>query len=486
MSENGVDIDRKLLEAKRLFVEASQQNLLHFTYYTMPNFKPADFHCRYYALLTKFARGEIKKMMIFMPPQHGKSEGSTRRLPSFLLGINPNLRIAIISYNSPKARKFNREIQRIIDTPEYQEIFPNTRLNRSNVVNNAKGNWVRNADEFEIINHEGGLKAVGVGGPLTGDPVDVLIMDDIYKDAATAWSPIYREKVNDWYDTVAETRLHNESQQLIVFTRWHEDDLAGRLIKEQGEYNEDNPNGWVICVFPAIKEGAPTEHDPRQEGEPLWSERHSLEKLLAAQKRSPYVFQSLYQQNPQPKEGLLYTNFKEYECLPVYRKQQRKNYTDTADTGADYLCSIDYIETEVGLYVLDVLYTQKPIEYTQVAQAKMMDKDRIEVSNIESNNGGRPYALKVEENLRVMGNHKCKVRWFAQTNNKEVRIFSHSDEVQNMIYFPAGWRTLWPEFAACISGYLRVGRNPHDDAPDVLTGMIEKINQGWQSAAGYF
>lgn len=90
----------------------------------MPTFRPADFHRRYYKALTKFADGEIKKLMVFMPPQHGKSEGSTRRLPSFLVGRNPDNRLAIVSYNASKARKFNREIQRIIDSPEYHAIFP--------------------------------------------------------------------------------------------------------------------------------------------------------------------------------------------------------------------------------------------------------------------------------------------------------------------------------------------------------------------------
>ena len=148
----------------------SRSNLLRFTLATMPTFRPADFHRRYYDCLTKFAKGEIKKLMVFMPPQHGKSEGSTRRLPAFLLGQDPDKRLAIVSYNAPKARKFNREIQRIIDTPEYHAIFPETCLNASNVTTIA-GSWLRNADECEIVGHRGGFKTVGVGGALTGEPV---------------------------------------------------------------------------------------------------------------------------------------------------------------------------------------------------------------------------------------------------------------------------------------------------------------------------
>ena len=236
--------------------------------------------------------------MVFMPPQHGKSEGSTRRLPAYILGRNPDNKIAVVSYSAPKARKFNREIQRIIDTPEYAEIFPETRLNSSNITTVA-GAWLRNADECEIVGHRGGFKTVGVGGPLTGEPVDTLIMDDIYKDAKTAWSAVVREAIEDWYDTVAETRLHNNSQQLIVFTRWHEKDLAGRLLEQQGIYDPvNNPNGWVVVTYQAIKKGAPTEYDPREEGTALWPERHNLEKLEAIRTRNPHVFESLYQQDP--------------------------------------------------------------------------------------------------------------------------------------------------------------------------------------------
>ena len=214
-------------------VREARTDLLPFTRATMPTFDPAPFHKRYYSILTDFADKKIKKLMVFMPPQHGKSEGSTRRLPAFISGKRPDTKIAVVSYSAPKARKFNREIQRIIDSPEYAEIFPETRLNASNITTVA-GSWLRNADECEIVGHRGGFKTVGVGGPLTGEPVDVLIMDDIYKDAKTAWSPVVRAAIEDWYDTVAETRLHNDSQQLIVFTRWHELDLAGRLLEQQG------------------------------------------------------------------------------------------------------------------------------------------------------------------------------------------------------------------------------------------------------------
>ncbi len=463
----------------------SRTSLLRFTLSTMPTFRPVAFHRRYYSVLTDFAFGKIKKLMVFMPPQHGKSEGSTRRLPAFLVGINPDNKLAIVSYNAPKARKFNREIQRIIDTPEYHAIFPKTNLNSSNVTTVA-GSWLRNADECEIAGCRGGFKTVGVGGALTGEPVDILIMDDIYKDAKTAWSPTVRSAVSDWYDTVAETRLHNDSQQLIVFTRWHEEDLAGKLLREQGVYDPiENPTGWVVVVYQAIKEGEPNEYDPRNPGEALWEERHSREKLLAVKSRNPHVFDSLYQQNPKPMEGLMYTRFKTYSMLPR-EKFRRRNYTDTADTGADYLCSVCYLETKTAMYVTDVLLTKKPMEYTEPKTAEMLLFNRTEEVNIESNNGGRGFGRNVERIVREDGgviSRRMSFRSFHQGDNKQVRIFSHSAEVQNLIYYPEDWEMRWPEFANALKSYRKEGINTHDDVPDVLTGMVEYFGRSFDSVS---
>jgi predicted phage terminase large subunit-like protein len=468
--------------------QKAKSNLLTFTKATMPAFRPAGFHKQYYSILTRFALGEIKNLMVFMPPQHGKSEGSTRRLPSFMLGRNPNLRIGVISYSAPKARKFNREIQRIIDSEAYAGIFPDTRLNASRVAT-ISGSWLRNADECEIVDHAGGFKTVGVGGPLTGDPFDVLVMDDIYKDAKTAWSPVVRSTIEDWYDTVAETRLHNGSQQLIVFTRWHENDLAGKLLREQGEYDaETNPAGWVVVKYQAIKQGRPTAYDMREEGEALWPERHDPEKLDRIRKRNVHVFESLYQQEPKPIEGLMYGNpFGEYDVLPATMMRKVKNYTDTADTGTDYLCSITYLETEIGNFVLDVIYTQKAMEYTEPKTAEMLTKHRVDLSIVESNNGGRGFARNVERQCRIIGNSKTRFKWFHQTENKQVRIFTHSADVQNLTYFPRGWAYMWPDFHSALTNYMKAGNNLHDDAPDALTGTIEHRKKGVaKDLSGYF
>ena len=467
-----------LQDSSSVFLPSRErETLLSFTRATLPTFTPAPFHEVYYDQLTQFAYGHIKKLMITMPPQHGKSEGATRRLPAFILGHQPDKRIAIVSYNAIKARKFNRELQRIIDDDTYHRLFPQTLLagqtsSSSNSTNSKSRNYARNADECEIVGYQGSFKTIGVGGSLTGEPVDVLIMDDLYKDAAAAWSPLIRQNIADWYDTVASTRLHNDSQQLLVFTRWHMEDLAGRLLEQEGEYDPiENPNGWVRVSFPAIQNKAPTALDPREEGEVLWPERHSAEKLLAIKERNPAVFESLYQQDPKPNEGLMYDEFNCYMDLPS--RYYTVAYIDAADSGSDYLCALFYREAEEGNYILDVLYTKDPMEVTEKTITYMLEKYKVERCHIESNNGGGLFASNLQQQAYDRGNHLTRFYPFHQNQNKTARIFTASASVQKLIWMPVDWKQRFPKFAKDLLNYLRIGTNPNDDAPDALTGSVE-------------
>lgn len=456
-------------------VSCPHTNLLSFTQRTLPSFAPAPFHLAYYEVLTRFAMGEIKKLMITMPPQHGKSEGATRRLPAFVLGQDPDKRIAIVSYNATKAHKFNRELQRIMDDDRYYELFPQTLLaGQASYQEQGRRsrNYARNSDECEIVGYQGSFKTIGVGGSLTGEPVDMLIMDDLYKDASSAWSPVIRQNVADWYDTVASTRLHNDSQQLMVFTRWHMEDLAGRLLEQEGIYDPiENPQGWLLVSFPAIQNRPPSEQDPRVEGEPLWPERHSLAKLLEIKGRSPTVFESLYQQNPQPSQGLMYEEFTCYTNLPS--RSYSVAYIDAADSGADYLCALFYKEAEDGNYITDVLYTKDPMEVTETTLTYMLQQHQVERCHIESNNGGNLFVSNLQQRSWDMGNRLTRFNPFHQNQNKTARIFAASASVQKLIKMPLDWKKRFPKFARDLTGYLRVGTNAHDDAPDALTGSIE-------------
>ena len=295
--------------------QLGRSNLKRFTMHTYPEYSVTWFHEILLDKLDRFAKGEIKKLMIFMPPQHGKSELVSRRLPAYMLGINPNLRIAGASYVANLARSFNRSIQRIMDSEEYLDLFPNTRLNSKNAVFSAAESRIRTADKFEIVGHSGFYKSVGVGGELTGTSVDIGIIDDPVKDALQADSPTYRARLWEWYDQVFCTRLHNDSQQLITLTRWHRDDLAGQILKAPGAEE------WDVLKLPAIFQGV--RHHPldrRKEGEALWPEKHAANKIMRSNART---FAALYQQEPAPpKGGLVFSDFRFCEGIPEGAKKR--------------------------------------------------------------------------------------------------------------------------------------------------------------------
>lgn len=463
--------------------ELARRYLFDFAGEILAGFEGTMFHRTYYRILDAFARGKIRRLIVSVPPQHGKSLGASELLPAYLLGIDPDLRVAIGSYGFGLARKFNQRIQRHMTGNEYRAIFPDTRLKGGTTANGKEEGYARTTEEFDIVGRAGSLKVVGRGGSLTGNRVDVMILDDLYKDAAEANSPIIREAVVEWYNTVVRTRQHNNSRELIVFTRWHEEDLIGYLektervieLQEWSQLDRIQEGAWVKLNFEAIKESEPTEIDPRRPGEPLWPERHGLAKLAADRQRDPITFSALYQGRPASREGLLYGDFRTYTELPTGNGRIKiGNYTDTADKGTDKLCSICYEVYKDGggkcIYVTDVLYTSEPMEVTERAVAMMLKRNGVRVAYVESNNGGRGFARAVG---RLTSN--IRIDSFTQTANKESRILTNSATVTEAIRMPADWAMRWPEFAADVRAFKRLFRaNAHDDGPDVLTGIVEK------------
>jgi len=476
--------DEELVELEYLLglemADKASSHLLDFTKYTLDGFEPSDFHIKYYNVLNDFCEKKIKRLIISVPPQHGKSEGSSRRVPAYLFGKNPKLNIALASYNATFAKKFNRQIQRIIDSKEYNNIFPETYLNESNVVSVA-GSWLRNSEEFETVGHGGSFKAVGVGGGLTGNKVDIMIMDDLYKDYQDATSPVISEAVWDWYTTVVRTRYHNDSQELIIFTRWDENDLVGRLEKKKLVVDYDGKESTIKNLkndqflkinFEAIKEGEPTKLDNRKKGEPLWKSRHSKEKLEETRALDPGKFSALYQGNPRTKEGLMYSGFNTYERLPDLK--MIKSYTDTADTGKDHLCSIVYgvplDDQDKHLYLIDVYFSDKSMEVTEGGVSEMLERNISRVNMIESNNGGRGFARVIDK----MTSTDIVVKWFYQSKNKFSRIFSNSASVNKTFLMPSDWHLRFKDFYESICDYKKDGSTKHDDGPDCLTGCYEE------------
>jgi predicted phage terminase large subunit-like protein len=279
--------------------QLARKLFFRFVLYTMPTYQAEWFHIEICNKLQQFAEGKIKKLMLFVPPQHGKSQLSSRHLPAYLLGAKPDKKIALAGYATKFTHGFMRDVKRLMSENEYKEIFPQTKLpTHASISSNTN-------DLLELPDYRGSLRCVGIDGPLTGNTVDIGIIDDPFKSRAEAMSETIRENVWQWYVSVFCSRLHNNSQQLLLFTRWHEDDLAGRLLaidaeKEQrGEARE-----WEVIKFPAIKEQHYTApNDPRMPGEALWESMHSAAKTLEQKLMDSTAYNSLYQQDPQPLQG---------------------------------------------------------------------------------------------------------------------------------------------------------------------------------------
>lgn len=473
---------------------AARKRLINFARWMNPEMVMEPFHVVYYTLLDMFAHGIIRKMIVQQPPQHGKSEGSSRKLPAFMLGLNPDLKICIGSYAATIARDFNRDVQRIIDTSRYREIFPNTYLNGSNVVT-MSNTYLRNSDVIEMVGRKGSLRVVGRGGSLTSKSVDVSILDDVYKDYAEGNSSIVRNAAWKWYTTVVRTRLHNDSQELIVFTRWHDDDLIGR-IEKSGEMIidvtswadiQDIPrNAWIRINFEALKVGDPTEIDPRMAGTALWEGRHSRLKLEAQKALDPVQFQCLYQGNPGSAEGRLYSPFKTWVEKSDYGTYIRSGaYIDVADEGDDMLFAATYdiyksdnmvfnektkrMEPLLFALITDMEMTDENTDVTTVTVPAMLNRNNTQKVWVESNNGGDGYEKVIKKKIRAM------TFPFYQSSNKESRIITASAMVNQHIIMPFGWENRYKSIYEHVTGFLRkFDANEHDDAEDGLTGIYEK------------
>ncbi len=433
------------------------------------------FHLTYYRLLEEFALGRVRRLIISMPPQHGKSVGATTLLPAYMLGLDPDLKVAIASYSSSLASRFNRRVQRIIDSREYADLFPSTRLKQGS----RPVGYVRTSDEAEVIDHQGSIISVGREGSLTGNRVDCFVLDDLYKDAIEANSPIIRENCWEWYTSVVKTRMHNFSRELIVFTRWHEEDLIGTISRLEpvvpftswSQIDQVGSGEWLYLNFEALKAGSPTEVDPRGVGEALWPSRQSAELLMQKRHLDPLRFECMYQGHPSAAEGLLYgDHFLCYDKLPA-DIVRRANYTDTADSGDDYLCSMSYVVDMDGvIYITDLVYSREPMEITEREVAQMLLRSQTRYALVESNNGGRGFARAVQRLAP-----QVKVDWFHQSDNKQARILSNAATVLHNIRFPEHWRQLWPDLYSHLTTYRRQFRsNRWHDSADVVTGIVER------------
>ncbi len=285
--------------------ELARRHMVNFVQFTYPDYKMGWVHQEICAELDAFYEAvearESPRLMICMPPRHGKSELATRRFPAYVFGRNPDMTMISASYGADLSSRMNRDVQRIMEDNQYRLLFPDVCLSGKNIRTVTSGNYLRNSDIFEIVGNKGSYRSSGVGGGITGMGGDILIVDDPIKDRAEADSATIRENVWDWYTSTFYTRLAPGGGILLIQTRWHMDDLAGRLLEAQ---NTNSGDKWRIVNFPAI---ADCDEANRPAGEALHPERYPLEQLnITKQALGSRDWEALYQQKPVPDGGAIF------------------------------------------------------------------------------------------------------------------------------------------------------------------------------------
>jgi predicted phage terminase large subunit-like protein len=284
--------------------------------------------------LEAIERGDVDRLMIFMPPRHGKSELASRRFPAWYLGKNPARQIISASYNSDLSTDFGREVRNLMASADFGDVFPDTRLRIDS----------KAADRMNT-EQGGAYFAAGVGTATTGRGAHLGNIDDPFKDRADADSESQRDKVWDWYRSTFFTRLMPGGAIVVTMTRWHEDDLAGRLLAHEGRVEEGGQ--WTVVDLPAINEA----------GEALWPEWYpvpALERIKAT--IGPREWSALYQQRPQPDEGTYFQRdwLKSWQAPPVNRNIYGSSDYAVTDSGGDYTVhTIWGVDPDGNLYRLD-------------------------------------------------------------------------------------------------------------------------------------
>lgn len=457
-------IDKAMIKLQAK-IELAKREFFYFCNLKAPDFYKRD---RKYLvdlcndLQALYESDEYDALIINEPPRHGKSRTASL-LVEWILGKNQDEKIMTGSYNETLSTMFSKNVRNgIMETkadpmkPVYSDVFPNVRIKRGDGAMNL---W----------SLEGGYNnylATSPGGTATGFGASLLVVDDLIKSYEEACNEATKEKHWEWFTNTMLSRLEEGGKIIIIMTRWASDDLAGKALEELPE------SGYKIkhINMKALQD----------DGTMLCEEVLSRKSFEAKKKvMGEDVVSANYQQEPIDLKGRLYTSFKTYDGeLPQFK--YIKNYTDTADTGNDYLCSINYgVTFQNEAYILNVLYTKEGMEVTEPAQAKMMFEDEVNIADIESNNGGRSYSRNVERIMRERyKTNKTVFRPFHQSKNKAARILSNSTWVMEHIYFPHNWKHRFPEYYEAMMKYQKEGKNKHDDAPDATTGIAEKISKG--------
>ena len=405
--------------------------------------------------LQEFIDNSPKRFLVLTcPPRHGKSL-TAQALTAWLFGRDPTLKVMTGSYNERLSTLFARSVRNLIQTEKvddnivYSDIFSGTKVKYGEA---SASMWSLEG------NSQVSYLATSPSGTATGMGANVLIIDDVIKNAAEAYNENTLDGHWEWFTNTMIQRLEGDYKVIVIMTRWSTSDLAGRILEAFGdkvehiEYAAVQPDGSMLC------------------DDILSAEDYKIKTA----EMNVDIAEANYNQKPIDVKGRLYSEFKLWDRLPV--NEATLNFTDTADTGEDYLCSINGVVHDSEFYITDLVFTDKPMEVTEPAVADLLHRGGVQTARIESNNGGRGFARNVERILKEQyRTNRTVIEAVPQTHNKESRILASSAWVQNHIYMPLNWQTKYPDFYKQVISYQRRGKNKHDDAVDVLASIYESV-----------
>lgn len=367
--------------------EKASRRFREFCHVTDPNFRSPGHVRLMQDKLEAVEKGLVKRLIISMPPRHGKSETVSRKFPAWYLGRNPDKRIIQASYSFNLAKSFARDVRTIIETDIYRAVF-----------SLAIDPEHRAVGDLNLFGHRGGIIAAGVGGSLTGHGAHLFLIDDPIKNSEEAESEVMREKQWDWFRSVALTRLEPNAVMIIMMTRWHQQDLVGKVLaqaKADGLEHE-----YEVLNLPAVAE----ENDAlgRPVGEALWSDRYSAEHLATTKNKvGSKVWFSLYQGRPQDPETQIVKRewFRYYRELPI--EFERFGGIDTATsvkTSADNSSLVDVCKDWEGYLYCDEVTLDKISVFGFAKHVNSAHTTKqYKLIRLEANNAGEAVKQRIEE-----------------------------------------------------------------------------------------
>jgi hypothetical protein len=356
-----------LLEKQRR--SEARKSLQAFTEYTTPNWQAGKIHRIVCAQFDRVVKGEIDRLMLLCPPQHGKSTIGSRRVPAFSLGLDPRTDVISASATAQLAEEFGRDVRNCISSSEYRNLFPETKLAEDS---QAKGRW--------NTSQGGGYYAVGIGGALMGRGGELGLIDDPFATWEDGQSQLSRDKAWEWYRGTFYNRIRPGGRIIVIQHRMHEDDLVGRLLAQQSAGGDR----WEVVELPALLD------------DPPWPERYDRKALERIKANTDQLkWSALYLQNPQPEEGTFFKRewfwFYDPTKIPNVRKYLTSDFAFTEGAG-------DF--TELGIHGVAVekdqtrLYLGLDGWYGQADQMDWVDQYLALVQRhrplVEFGEGGMP------------------------------------------------------------------------------------------------